>query len=235
MSHENKRIWSTFSEKSNVNGEYPQPESEGLSVAMVLYAISDDKSLSLFRSIANSSDSTSVGHQPIDESRISMSHINLTHSQYYTHINRPRSMGLINRRKARYSLSSLGRILYETQNTIDIAIQNRWKLVALDSLESAFTEEGMPFEDRNKYVHALLGDRFEIKNTLLHSYFKKWASAIAIELWCRKSDTLLYNQWLALVIERCDRPVLFLAWSYNAKYSFLPKMSFWSQIAYYIK
>lgn len=47
MSHENKRILSTFSEKSNVNGEYSQPESEGLSVAMVLCAISDDKYLSL--------------------------------------------------------------------------------------------------------------------------------------------------------------------------------------------
>lgn len=172
MSHGNKRILSTFSEKSNINGEYPQTESEGLSVAVVC-AISDDKSLSLFRSIANSSDSTSIGHQSVDESRISMSHINLTPSQYYSRINRLRSMGLINRRKARYSLSSLGKILYEIQNTIDIAIQNRWKLVALDSLESAFTEEGMPFEDRNKYVNALLGDRVEIKNTLLHSYVKK--------------------------------------------------------------
>ncbi|MGH9988797.1 MAG: hypothetical protein ACRD8W_33105 [Nitrososphaeraceae archaeon] len=173
MSHENKRILSTFSEKSNVNGEYPQPESESHSIAMVLCAISDDKSLSFFRSLANPSDSTSVGHQPIDESRISMSHINLTPSQYYSRINRLRSMGLINRRKARYSLSSLGKILYEIQNTIDIAIQNRWKLVALDSLESAFTEEGMPFEDINKYVNALLGDSVEIKNTLLHSYVKK--------------------------------------------------------------
>ena len=33
-------------------------------------------------------------------------------------------------------------------NTIDIAIQNRWKLLALDSLESAFIEEGIPFDDR---------------------------------------------------------------------------------------
>jgi hypothetical protein len=174
MSHGNKRILSTFSEKSYINGEYPQTASEGLSVAMVLCAISDDKSLSLFRSIANSSDSTSVGQPPpIDDSRISMSRINLTPSQYYSRINRLRSIGLINRRKARYSLSSLGKILYEIQNIIDIAIQNRWKLVALDSLESAFTEEGTPFEDRNKYVNALLGDRVEIKNTLLHSCVKK--------------------------------------------------------------
>jgi hypothetical protein len=88
MSHGNKRILSTFSEKSDINGEYPQTASKGLSVAMVLCAISDDKSLSLFRSIANSSDSTSVGQPPIDESRISMSRINLTPSQYYSRINR---------------------------------------------------------------------------------------------------------------------------------------------------
>ena len=99
MSHGNKRILSTFSEKSNVNGEYPQPEFESHSIAIVLCVISDEKSLSFFRSIANSSDSTSVGHQPIDESRISMSHINLTPSQYYSRINRLRSMGFINRRQ----------------------------------------------------------------------------------------------------------------------------------------
>lgn len=122
---------------------------------MVFCAISDDKSLSLFRSIANSSDSTSVGQPPIDESRISMSRINLTPSQYYSRINRLRSMGLINRRKARYSLSSLGKILYEIQNTIDIAIQNRWKLVALDSLESAFTEEGIAFRRQKQICQCL--------------------------------------------------------------------------------
>jgi hypothetical protein len=54
-------------------------------------------------------------------------------------------------------------------NTIDIAIQNRWKLLALDSLESAFIEEGIPFDDRNRYVNALLGDDEEIKDILLRN------------------------------------------------------------------
>ena len=54
-------------------------------------------------------------------------------------------------------------------NTIDIAIQNRWKLLALDSLEFASIEEGIPFDDRNRYVKALLGDDEEIKDILLRN------------------------------------------------------------------
>ena len=93
--------------------------------------------------------------------------MNLTRKQYYQRINRLRSLGLINRKKGRYCLSSLGRILYETQKIIGIAIQNRWKLGALDSLESSLSAEGMPAEDKIKFINVLLGDSDEIKNILL--------------------------------------------------------------------
>ena len=110
---------------------------------------------------------TSNGQESGDGGQILISSMNLTRKQYYQRINRLRSLGLINRKKGRYSLSSLGRILYETQKTIEIAIQNRWRLVALDSLESSSSAEGMPAENKIKIINALLGDHDDIKNILL--------------------------------------------------------------------
>ena len=162
MHYENEKTVNTFSDNSNTD-ECVQTKSDGLSVAKVLYAISDDKSLSLFNTIAISLDGPHSG----EVGQILISHMNLTRKQYYQRINRLRSLGLITRKKARYSLSSLGRILYETQKTIEIAIQNRWKLAALDTLESSLTAEGMPVEDRIRFINTLLKDCDEIKNILL--------------------------------------------------------------------
>jgi predicted transcriptional regulator len=175
MSYVNKKIFNTLSKKSDTNHRYAQTESDGLSVAKVLSTISDDISLSLFKTIAISSNPISDGQQPIDDSPILISRMNLSRKQYYHRINRLRSLGLISRKKARYSLTSLGRILYETQKTVEIAVQNRWKLVALDSLETSLSAEGMPVEERIILINVLLGDREEIKDMLLcsSSYVKK--------------------------------------------------------------
>jgi hypothetical protein len=127
------------------NGEDNQSELDGLSVAKVLNAISEDRSWSLFTTIAISDLN---GQQFEDEGQILLSRMNLTRKQYYYRINRLRSLGLINRKKGRYGLSSLGRVLYEIQKTLEIAIQNRWKLAAIDSLESSLTTEGMPDEEK---------------------------------------------------------------------------------------
>ena len=162
-----KKILTTFFEKGSTSKEYVQSETDGLSVAKVFNAISDDKSWSLFSTIAISSDTTSNERQPRDGSQILISRINLTRKQYYHRLNRLLSLGLINRNKGRYRLSSFGRVLYEIQKTLEIAIQNRWKLAAIDSLESSLTAEGMPTEDRIKLINLLLGDHDEIKNMIL--------------------------------------------------------------------
>ena len=154
-------------ERSNTSKEYVQSESNGLSVAKVLNAISDDRSWSLFNAIAISSDRTSNGQESGDGGQILISSMNLTRKQYYHRINRLRSLGLIYRKKGRYSLSSLGRVSYGTQKTIGVAIQNRWRLAALDSLESSSSAEGMPAENKIKIINALLEDHDDIKNMLL--------------------------------------------------------------------
>jgi hypothetical protein len=151
----------------NINKLYFKSVPDGLSGAKVLSAIGDDKSWILFSTIAMSSDSN--GRQAGDGSKILLSKLNLTHKQYYHRINRLTSSGLINRKNGRYSLSSFGRILYEIQKIIETAIQNRWRLVAVDSLESLFSAESMPAEDRVKVINELLGDHDEIKNILLYN------------------------------------------------------------------
>ena len=88
------------------------------------------------------------------------------------------SLGLINRKNGRYSLSSFGRVVYQIQKTIETAIQNRWRFVALDSLESSLHAEGMPAENKIKIIKALLGDHDDIKNMLL---YKNGSSAHVIK------------------------------------------------------
>ncbi len=58
-------------------------------------------------------------------------------------------------------------MVYETHNTIGLAIHNRWKLQAIDSLDTSLSAEGMPTEERHKLINALPGDHEVIKDILL--------------------------------------------------------------------
>lgn len=172
----NQKMNSNLLEKGDTNKTCVISGPDGLSGEKVLNAIADDKSWILFSTIAVSSDSN--GQQSGDGSQILISELNLTRKQYYQRINRLMSLGLINRKNGRYSLSSFGRILYQIQKTIETAIQNRWRFVALDSLESSLHAEGMPAENKIKIINALLGDHDEIKNMLL---YKNGSSAHVIK------------------------------------------------------
>ena len=122
------------SKKSSAKDIYQQVASDSLSVETVFSAISDNKSLSLFNIIAFMSSPASDG-QPTRE--ILISRMNLTRKQYYTRINQLGDAGLITRKRTRFVLTSLGRVVYETQKTIGVAIQNRWKLEAIDSIQTS--------------------------------------------------------------------------------------------------
>ena len=74
---------------------------------------------------------------------------------------------MIRRKGARFVLTSLGKVVYETHNTIGLAIHNRWKLQAIDSLDTSLSAEGIPTEERHKLINALLGDHEVIKDILL--------------------------------------------------------------------
>jgi predicted transcriptional regulator len=121
----------------------------------VLGAISDDRSLLLFNTIAiSNSESTDV----------LASRLNLTRKQYYSRMSELVKANLVNRRNGKYFLTSLGKIVYDAQTTIRKAIGNYWKLKAIDELELN-DGGGMPKEEYNKIIDSLI-DNEKIKEGL---------------------------------------------------------------------
>jgi predicted transcriptional regulator len=121
--------------------------------AAVLRSIADEKSLQLFKTIAL---------ETID-SRNLKSKTRLTRKQYYSRLSRMTRTGLIRKKKGKYILTTFGKIVYEYQATIDNALNNYWKLKAIDSLE---TSNELPKEEQQKLIDTLL-DNKEIKGILV--------------------------------------------------------------------
>src|SRR5438874_8869481 len=96
-------------------------------VSDILTAISDDKALVLFNTIALSSGNTDT----------LISKLRLSRKQYYSRMSALTNAGLITRTNGKYSLSSFGKIAYEAQTLIGKAKQNYWKLKAIGSIESS--------------------------------------------------------------------------------------------------
>jgi hypothetical protein len=124
------------------------------SVADIFSAVSDDKSLLLFNTIAVSN-SGSTG--------MLLTRFNLTRKQYYSRISGLVKANLINRRDRKYFLTTFGKIVYETQTIIEAALRNYWKLKAIDGLNSI--SDPMPKEEYDKLIDALI-DNDRIKKGL---------------------------------------------------------------------
>ena len=154
---------STLSKISSAKNIYEQVKLDSLSVETVFSALSDNKSLSLFNTIAIMSSHISDG-QPTGE--ILISRMNLTSNQYYSRINRLRDAGLITKKRRGFILTSLGRVVYETHKTIGIAIQNRWKLNAIDLVQTSHLADSIPTEERQKLINVLLGDCEKIRDRI---------------------------------------------------------------------
>jgi len=123
-----------------------------VSVSDSLSAISNDKSLVLFNTIALAS----------EDSSILISKLELTRKQYYSRMSELTKAGLIRRMNGRYFLTSFGRIVYDAQELIGNAIQYSLKLKAIDSID---TPE-FPVEERNKLIDTLINNN-EIKEILV--------------------------------------------------------------------
>jgi DNA-binding HxlR family transcriptional regulator len=116
------------------------------SAASVLRAIADDKTLELFGTVAQ---------QTIDSKNLK-STIKLTRKQYYSRLSRMTRAGLVRRTNGKYVLTSFGKIVYESKITIENALNNYWKLKAIDSLE---TSNELPKEERHKLIETLLDNQ----------------------------------------------------------------------------
>ena len=129
------------------------------SVADILNAISDDKSLLLFNTIAISNGET--------DSQVRK--MGITLKQYYSRIAKLTKADLIRRRNGRYSLTLLGKIVYEAHMTIGKALNYYWKLQALESIQTSIST-GLPKEEISKLVNTLIDD-YQIKDILMKTPF----------------------------------------------------------------
>jgi hypothetical protein len=124
------------------------------SITTVLKKISDDKTLTLFNSIAGADGDKNI---PLKE-------MNLTTKQYHTRISGLLNAGLVKRHKGKYSHTLLGKIVYDTQMTIGKTLTYHWKLKGIESIEASNNPEW----ELAQLISALIDNR-QIKNILMKS------------------------------------------------------------------
>lgn len=127
--------------------------SKSSSVTGVLRSISDDISLDLYKSIANSNGER--GDDLLAKTKI-------TRKQYYSRLSSLTKAGLIRRKNGKYSLTAFGRIVHESEKSIENAFNIYWKLKAVDSIG---VSNDIPKEEYSKIVDALI-DSYKIKDIL---------------------------------------------------------------------
>ena len=123
-----------------------------VSVSDTLSAISNDKSLVLFNTIALAS----------GDSSIPISRLNLTRKQYYSRISGLINVGLITRKNGKYFLTSFGKVVYAAQELIGNAFQHSSKLKAIDSIET----HDFPAAERKRIIDTLI-DSSKIREILI--------------------------------------------------------------------
>ena len=130
-------------------------------LADVLKAIADDKSLVIFNTIALSN----IG------SEILICRLQLTRKQYYSRMSTFLKTGLVKREMGKYSLTTFGMILYHAQEIIEKAVNQIWKLKAIDSI-SVSCNGKLPQEQFLRIIDTLIANQ-EIKNILLEQIKEK--------------------------------------------------------------
>ena len=112
------------------------------SLPKVLSAIADAKSLLIFQSIAPG----------FVEGDVLLKKTNLSRKQYYSRISAIMDAGLVTRKNKKYCLTSLGKIVYGLQITTQNALNNYWKLRAIDSFD------GVSEREQEQVIENLIGD-----------------------------------------------------------------------------
>jgi predicted transcriptional regulator len=126
----------------------------GLTVADILEAICDARALDIYKTIALAK----------PNSEILITKMQLTRKQYYSIMSRLMKTGLVKRESGKYTLTSFGKVIYNVQTTIETALENFWKLKAIDSLEAA--DDRLPKEEKAKVFDTLIHNE-KIKQVIL--------------------------------------------------------------------
>ena len=126
------------------------------SITDVLKKISDDKTLTLFNSIAFSN----------EDGNIRLGEMNLSKKQYYSRLSGLTGAGLIRRRKGKYSHTLVGKIIYDAHLNIGKALSYYWKLKAIESIEMSSPGTRLPKEELTQLIDDLIDNHF-IKDFLI--------------------------------------------------------------------
>ena len=124
------------------------PISDAVSI---LKAIANDISYLLLKTIA------------LNKGQIRLRKTGPSKKQYYTGLSALRKAGLIKRKSGEYTITAFGKIIYCIQLMIEEAFENRWKLMAVDSVE---TEDAVPEDEFVKFIDALIQNK-QIKEFLM--------------------------------------------------------------------
>ena len=112
-------------------------------VSAIFRALGDDKSLTLFNTVA-----LSPGN-----SNLLTRNLNLTRKQYYSKMEHLSKQGLVARKNGKHYLTTMGKIIYELQSVIGTAVNDYWKLKAIDSLR---IQDQLPEDQVAKLVDTLV-------------------------------------------------------------------------------
>ena len=91
----------------------------------------------------------------------------MARKQYYSRLNHLINAGLVTRKSGKYFLTSSGKEVYELRILIGQAVENYWKLKAIDSIETVLSEDDLSVEEQRRIINALI-ERNDIKNILLN-------------------------------------------------------------------
>jgi len=125
-----------------------------LSKFTILNVISEKRTSDIFKCIASARLNT----------EILISKLKLTRKQYYSRLSLLTKAGMVKRLNGRYHLTEFGKVIYSAEvnleSKIESAVNNYWKLKAIDLLQISSAEE------RKEIISALI-DNQEIKGVLL--------------------------------------------------------------------
>ncbi|MDQ6862441.1 MAG: hypothetical protein M3044_01320 [Thermoproteota archaeon] len=117
----------------------------------ILKAIANDISYLLFKTIA------------LNKGQMKLRKTGPSKKQYYTGLSALKKAGLIRKKSGEYTITAFGKIIYCIQLMIEESFENRWKLMAVDSVE---TEDAVPEEEFVKFIDALIQNK-QIKEFLM--------------------------------------------------------------------
>jgi predicted transcriptional regulator len=148
-----------------------------VSKVTILTAISENRTFDIFKSIGSVHSS----------SDILITQLKLSRRQYYTRISQLTKTGLVKRQKGRYLLTAFGKVIYNAkinfEAKIENALNNYWKLKAIDSLRMNSREEC-------DNIISVLIDNQEIRSVLMDEEPHLSAQAVNNKIRDAK-DTLL--------------------------------------------